>query len=96
MYVADGINGYMVALTILFSVYFFKFDASITNHNSVAGLLTFLLFVSGRFLSFGLMIFQVIAIRCSEISEACNNVTDPTRLYINIIGLILNVFHIYA
>ena len=99
LFIADGINGYLAALTIIFSIYFFKFDALKTksfNQNSIANFLTFLLFVSGRFLSFGLMVFQIIAIRCFETSDVCSTTTDPVRLYINIIGLILNVSHIYA
>ena len=60
--------------------------------NVLMSILSFLLLLTGRFLTNIFLVFQIIAVRCAfESQEICQFQTDQIRFYLNILGMVFSI-----
>ena len=98
-YITDGINVYLFMLLAFILYIFLKHDFQLSNlkdnQTLIITIFSFLIMLTGRYLAYGILVFQIIAIRCAFSCSVCSETTDQGRLYSNSIGVVITVMFMY-
>ena len=98
--IADIINSYLMIVTAGSIFYYFRFDMNIKssrNYNSPTfSVISFMMLINGRFLTFIFFIFQILSIKCGfDSASICYGQTQRSRVIANFFGIFLNVLFFY-
>ncbi|CDW71958.1 UNKNOWN [Stylonychia lemnae] len=94
-YVTESINAIQGIVMLLIVFTLFKFDVMISkmkkNEKSIYSLVSFLILLTGRFLSSYFMVFQIIMIRCGFKNLSCEIQVEDFSVFIESLFVLANV-----